>query len=351
MFNDKKIIFIVFVFLVLATGGYFYVREKKPENLNNLSVSQTETIRAKTEKFINENLVAPGTAAQITAITQESDIYKVLVKVGDQELIGYVSQDGKNFFPQAFDMDKSIKQEAPPAEEIPRTDEIEPTPEASPKQAAQPTPEPKIDQKDVPSVDLFVMSHCPYGLQIEKGILPVLDLLGSKINFTLKFVDYAMHGDKEIKENLRQYCIQRQGLGFLKEYLKCFGATGDTKACLGVAKIDSAALASCEKATDAEFQITQKAKDQVLWRGGQFPPFDIYAADNASYGVSGSPALIVNRAKVSSPRDPQSLLNIICAAFLKQPVECGQQLSSATPVAGFGEGTASGSNPTSGCGH
>jgi len=49
------------------------------------------------------------------------------------------------------------------------------------------------------------MSYCPYGTQIEKGILPVINALGNKIKFSLKFVDYAMHGKKEIDENSRQY--------------------------------------------------------------------------------------------------------------------------------------------------
>jgi len=67
-----------------------------------------------------------------------------------------------------------------------------------------------MDKKDVPEVELFVMSHCPYGTQMEKGILPVVELLGDKIDFKIRFVYYAMHGEKEVNEEARQYCIQKE---------------------------------------------------------------------------------------------------------------------------------------------
>ncbi len=45
------------------------------------------------------------------------------------------------------------------------------------------------------------MSYCPYGTQAEKGILPVVALLGDKIDFKLRTVHYVLHGDKEDLEN------------------------------------------------------------------------------------------------------------------------------------------------------
>ncbi|MEM2131153.1 MAG: GILT family protein, partial [Candidatus Woesearchaeota archaeon] len=67
-----------------------------------------------------------------------------------------------------------------------------------------------MEKKDKPEVQLFVMSHCPFGTQMEKGILPVVELLGNKIDFKVRFVYYAMHGEVEVKEQLRQYCIQKE---------------------------------------------------------------------------------------------------------------------------------------------
>jgi glutaredoxin len=250
--------------------------------------------------------------------------------VAGHDLTSYVSQDGKTFFPEAIDMD-SAENSAGNQNNQPQES----------KQSAE--------KADVPEVELFVMSYCPYGLQAEKGMLPVVELLGSKIKFSLKFVDYAMHGEKEIDENLRQYCIEKQGVSKLASYLKCFTDKGDSAACVPVTKIDVGALNTCLAATDAEFKIKEKFEDQNAWIGGRYPPFDVDKDDNVKYGVRGSPTLVVNGAKVSAARDPQSILTAICSGFSNLPDECGQKLSGNAPSPGFGSGT--GSNANASCGN
>ncbi len=317
MNKDKKIIILSLVLLVLLGGAvYFFVIQKE-------SPGQLAAIKDKAEKFINEKMLSPGSDAKITDIVEERGLYKIIVSVKGQSLTAYISQDGKNFFPQVFDIDGA------PA-----------TPSATPK---------PVSKTDVPDVELFVMSYCPYGLQMEKGILPVVELLGSKINYSLKFVNYAMHGDKEIQENMTQYCVSQQGLSQLNNYLTCFVKAGDSAACLSSAKINTAKLNSCVSAIDAQFKITEKFKDKNQWNSPQYPPFDIFKDDNTKYEVSGSPTIVINGTTVSADRDPQSLLNIICSAFSNQPQECSQKLSSDAPSAGFGEGTTSGSSADSGC--
>ena len=313
--QDKKIIAISLALVTIMAGAYFYSTNGKFG-----SAAQMEAIKAKAEKFINANLVSPGTDAKIKSITEESGVYKIYVSVGTQEIVSYLSKDGKEFFPQVISMEEAAQ--------------------ASQTPSAQNTNQ-NAPKSDKPSVELFVMSYCPYGLQVEKGILPVVDLLESKIDFQLKFVDYAMHGDKEIDENLRQYCIQKDAPGKLNAYLSCFIKQGDATACLAATKIDSSALASCVSQTDAEFKIKAKAADKSQWRTDQFPPFDIYQADNAKFGVQGSPTLVINGATVNASRDPQSLLNLVCSAFNEQPSECQQKLSTSAPAVGFGEGTGS----------
>ena len=322
MNNDKKSIIVSLVLIALvAVGAYFFVFQKKSE-------LPMAAIKEKAEKFINENLMSPDTQAKIKEIIEENGLYKITVSVGSQNIVSYVTKDGKSLFPQAYDMDQAA------------------TGQTNSDQNANQT----ITKKDVPEVELFVMSYCPYGLQIEKGILPAIELLGSKIKFSLKFVDYVMHGDKEIQENLRQYCIQKEGFAEIDNYLKCFVKQDNSDACLKEAKIDVLGLNSCISATDAQFKITQNAKDKSLWSNGQFPPFDIYKADNTKYNVSGSPTLIINGTKAAaSKRDPQSLLSLICSGFSTQPDECSQKVSGDAPSPGFGEGAAAGSNTSGGC--
>src|SRR4030042_4926397 len=316
MDKNKKTIIIGLILLALAGGAFYYFFMQKDAS------KQLAAIREKTEKFINENMLAAGSDGKITEMVEESGLYKITVDVKGQNLTAYISKDGKNFFPQIY----SMEDDAPGA-----------------------TPEKSVTKTDVPDVELFVMSYCPYGLQMEKGILPVLELFGSKINYSLKFVDYVMHGEKELQENMRQYCIGFQGASQLNNYLSCFAKQGDYAVCLKEAKIISAQLASCVSATDAQFKITEKFKDKNQWNNSQYPPFDIFKADNAKYDVGGSPTLVIKGQSVPADRDPQSLLNLICSAFSNQPQEGSQKLSGDTPSAGFGEGTTSGSSTNSDC--
>lgn len=194
-----------------------------------------------------------------------------------------------------------------------------------------------MEKKDKPEVDVFVMSHCPYGTQMEKGLLPVWDLLGDKIDLNIRYVDYAMHGEKEIKEQLNQYCVQQQGKGKFRKYLECFLKEGKGDECLKETGVDSDKLAECVKASDKKFAITENFNKKNTWKG-RFPPFGIYAEKAQKYGVRGSPTLVVNDVVVSSGRSPQAILDAVCTGFKNPPEQCKKKLSSASPSPGFGFG-------------
>jgi hypothetical protein len=195
-----------------------------------------------------------------------------------------------------------------------------------------------VEKSDKPVVEMFVMSHCPYGTQIEKGMIPVVKLLGDKIDFQLKFVNYAMHGEKEVKEQLNQYCIGEEFPEKLIPYLECFLTEGDDAGCLEEMEITTEQLKECTTITDTKYDITKNLNDKSTWMGS-FPPFNIYAQDNIKYGIKGSPGLIINGAEPSAGRDSKSLLEAICFAFDEQPSECSTEISSASPSPGFGWGT------------
>jgi hypothetical protein len=202
-----------------------------------------------------------------------------------------------------------------------------------------------MEKKEKPEVDVFVMSHCPFGTQIEKGILPVWDLLGDKIDLNIRYVGYAMHGKKEVDEELRQYCVLQQGKQKLREYLGCFLESGDTgDKCVNAAKVDSKALADCTKASDAKFGVTKAFEDKSKWQG-QFPPFPIDAELAKKYGVAGSPTLVINGVVARADRSPKALLDAICTAFKDRPKECDKALDAASPAPGFGNKTAPAQGP------
>jgi len=310
------------------------------KNGGKVTVISPEEAIAKGQNFINENLMPEGSEVTVLEATEENGLYKLKVKLpdsqGEEEVDSYMTLDGKTFFTQGLDIDEIEKEKQDAQNEKAQTE----APKAS-------TPA-NLDKSDKPIVEVFVMSHCPYGTQIEKGILPVVEALGDKIDFELKFCDYAMHGKKELDEQLNQYCVQQQGSNKLNTYLKCFLDDEDTSGCLKEANVDQSKLNTCIKNTDEQYKVTANYSDKSTWKGN-FPTFNVYKADTDKYGVSGSPALVVNGKQISSGRDSASLLNTICAAFNEKPQECNLNLSSATPSPGFGYGTANSGADAASC--
>ncbi|MFT4343526.1 MAG: hypothetical protein ACMXYE_02145 [Candidatus Woesearchaeota archaeon] len=195
-----------------------------------------------------------------------------------------------------------------------------------------------LEKKERPHVELFVMSLCPYGTQMQKAILPALEVLGDDINFEHKFVNYAMRAQDEIDEQLTQFCVAEEyGNAKLFDYLNCFLEAGNSRACINEAGIDSTTLDACIERTDEQYGITESYNDQSQWLG-QFPPFNIHKAENELYGVRGSPHLVINGVEPPVGRNPQALLDAMCHGFIDPPEACSEPLPTATPSPGFGFG-------------
>lgn len=322
----KKYILAGVVILMLVIISGYKIKGSDFSKLFSKSNNLTqEEAKVKVTDYINNNLMQPGTEAEITSVTEEGGLYKVAVDVNGQEINAYMTLDGTKFFPSAMDMNIQADQAA----------------QGDASQNKEPI---EIVKSEKPQVELFVMSYCPYGTQIEKGILPAVFALGSSIDFKLKFVDYAMHDKKELDENLRQYCIQKNEPEKLNKYMECFLKVGQgtENACLNESSVSVAELESCINSSDQEFKVSQNYADKNTWKG-QFPSFDVDKADNEKYGVQGSPTLVINETVSQSGRDAASLLKTICSAFNEAPEACNQELSSAAPSPGFGEGTGSAS--------
>ena len=268
------------------------------------------------------NVLTKGQAnATIDNVKFENGLYSMDVSIQGQKITSYLTSDGKVFFPQGIP--------------VPGTETQSNTPAQQPAQ--------NVPKSDKPEVDLYVMAYCPYGTQAEKGIIPVVEALGNKIDFKIKFVDYSMHGEKEIKENMRQVCIENEQADKYFDYLSCFLEAGDSDSCLTKAGIDTTAMDSCVSALDSKYDIMKGFNDKSTWMNGQFPQFNVYKDENQKYGVQGSPTLVINGQKASSGRSPAAFLKTICAAFNNAPDECKENLSSDSPSPGFGGGTGSGS--------
>lgn len=338
--KDTRSLIILGVVIVLIIVGLVLTSNKNFLSKNKtISIAEAKTT---TENFIKDYLLSPDTKFTLSEPkVYNAGLYEIEVTIdgGSKPIKAYLSKDGKMFFPQAMDIAEMTKAK-------------EGTPAAGADKTAAKEPVKNAPKSDKPVVELFVMSYCPYGTQIEKGIIPVMKALGTKADIKVKFVNYAMHGKKELDENMTQYCIGKEQSGKFVPYLECFLKAGDSSACLKETSVDTKKLSACVSATDKQYKISEVfAKGESAW-GSTFPPFDIYKAENEKYGVQGSPTLVINGEQISAGRDAASLAGAICGAFTdgKKPAECDGKFDSASPAPGFGTGAASGgSAPAANC--
>ncbi|MBN1376972.1 hypothetical protein JW949_01420 [Candidatus Woesearchaeota archaeon] len=181
--------------------------------------------------------------------------------------------------------------------------------------------------ENAPTLQVFIMSYCRYGLQALKGMVPVWEKFQGTANIELRFVSYTMHGETEEEENNRMICIREEQCDKLLPYLRCFAGDGDYERCLAETGVDKAMLNTCME-NNAE---TYMEEDSEL---------------NELYGVTGSPSFVLNGEKSSIGRSPDAIKTAICDAFEGQkPSECSEIFDTATPSPGLGwDGSSSSSS-------
>lgn len=319
---SSKITPIILVIILIIIGFISFA----PSMKKTISKEKATTIA---QDFINAYLMEPGSKASVINIEEEYGLYKMEIDILTTTVESYLSKDGKLFFPQALNVEEISSDETAGGN-------------------TQTAPLAEVTNKtDKPVVELFVMSHCPYGTQMEKGILPVVKTLGDTIDFQLKFNSYAMHGEVEIVEQMNQHCIMEEQPEVFVDYLECFLVAGDSESCLTSAKVNTNKLTSCYNNLEKENNIVADFENRVGYQGN-YPGFNLHEEDNTKYGVGGSPTLVINGQTISASRDSASLLYTICSAFNTQPDSCFETLSNLAPAPGFGTGTTS-SNATVEC--
>ena len=291
---------------VIIGGAITYINQKSiPGTLPSQEAAD------KALSFINANMLQEGITASLINIEESNGLYKMKLKIGEEEVEPYVSLDGQLLFVQAIDIGETSQEES----------------QGNVK-------------RDVPDVKLFVMSYCPFGLQAQKALLPAHDLLKGKADIGVYFVNYIMHDKIEIDENLKQYCIQTEQGDKFNSYLSCFVIDGNSSDCLSSAGIDVSMLNSCISSADTEFKVTENYNDKDSWLSGMYPEFNVHDDLNQQYGVGGSPTVVINDRVVKlASRSPEAFKKAICDTFNTPPEECSQTLSEDTVSYGFGGGT------------
>jgi glutaredoxin len=270
--------------------------------------------------YINNNLVQSGTNVTIVSIGESRGLYELKARYQSEVITLYTTKDCTLLFTNTVNMTTTGSQQA--AQETPATH--------TPVKSARPT------------VDMYVMSFCPYGTQAETVMSPVVDLLKAKADIRIRYITTitgstadsvdSLHGMSEAKEDLQQVCIN-------KYYPEKFWAYLDTfnKECYPSWQ-NATALASCRKNTTEALSI-DRAKIDTCAQGAE--GLALLKADetaSAKDGATASPMLFINGVQYSGARTPDAFKQAICNSFDTVPAECSTVLSSTSASASGGCG-------------
>ena len=248
--------------------------------------------------------------AGLTYVSSEDlgSLYKVTVLYQGQNVPVFVTKDGKYYATGA----------------TPITADVANT-------QTQQTQQKEVPKSDKPVADAFIFSYCPYGLQFEKALLPVYDLLKSKADINIVAIG-AMHGEFEKTETLRQISIEKlYGKDKLFAYLKEFDSNTDIGSCSG----DDTCLNKYLPAIYTKLSI-DKTKVENYMKASAPAIYDEQGKQASTLGISGSPTFVINGVQVQVARTSEAIKKAICDAFNTAPSECSQTLSSTATSPGFG---------------
>ena len=112
--------FFVIGICLLIIGVFIILNQEKIEKVE----TSPEDLAQKAIDYINENLLSEGITASLVSVVEESGLYKIHIKIGEEEYDSYVSKDGKLLFPSGF-----IELEEAPITQTPEIEESEPASE------------------------------------------------------------------------------------------------------------------------------------------------------------------------------------------------------------------------------
>ncbi len=265
-------------------------------------VISEEEAKAKTLTYIN-TLLQGQAEATVDSITDRGDLYAIKLNVGGREYDSYITKDGSLLFPSAIDMT------------------------ATPETPAEPEPQ-EMPKTDKPTVQLFVMSECPYGVQAEEAFFPVIKALAGQINFELHFIAndngdgtfQSLHGQKEVDENIRQVCAMKYYPNAYIDYISCqnqnFNSGKDISTtweeCIATAKLDLTTIKTCAEGTEGKELFIENIK----------------LAEEK--GVGGSPTMYINDVSYNSARTAAAFQQTVCGAFNTAPTSCDTVIDTTT---------------------
>lgn len=308
----------VAIIAIIITGVLIYENSNPNFILAGFFGPSSNQVGQKAIDYINNNQLA-STPATLVSASEESGLIKLKIKIGENEFDSYATKDGKLLFPQVLNMGEKSAADG-------SNQNANSTPQQTPEEAAA-----SVKKSDSPMLEAFVVSRCPFGLQMQRAMaeavknMPSLGqyikarYMGAVSGNTIT----AMHGEAEAKENLRQICIREEQPTKYWNYVACqMKSSGVEDSCATSTGVDVSRLNGC--ISDTSRGVAYAKQDFEL---------------EAKYKVTGSPTLVLNGTVISeSPfggRSADGVKSMACAGFNSQAGFCSTKLDTAEAATSF----------------
>jgi Thioredoxin len=170
-----------------------------------------------------------------------------------------------------------------------------------------------------PALDLYVMSHCPFGIRAEEFILGLINDFNNELTLHVRYIVSkqpdntftSLHGQQELDEDLHQIAVQELYGSKFSGYLMCYNSTMNRDKCLSDNGIDKARI------------------DKFVQSGRADKVLDNDYASTEKLGINASPTLYINDHRYEGAIQSEHIIRAVCSGTpslaycktLKPPVD------------------------------
>ncbi len=164
-----------------------------------------------------------------------------------------------------------------------------------------------VAKSDKAVVDMYVMSQCPYGVQAENAIAPVLATLRGSVDFNLHFIGrgdsletfQSLHGEPEWRGDMVQACAIKYEPENFMDLVVCMNQNPNLipdnwEACADELNLDKQAIMECYDGEEGKQLLEQSFQKSEM------------------AGAQGSPTIKINGEDYNGQRNAQSFTRAIC---------------------------------------
>jgi hypothetical protein len=158
-------------------------------------------------------------------------------------------------------------------------------------------------------LEMFVMSQCPFGVQVENAVAPVKKQLGDRLDVTVHYIGsgskeklMSMHGPAEVKGDIVQLCVGELAADKAIDFIICQNKNpravdSNWKDCAKELGIDEAKLSACADGDEGKSLL------------------EASFAEASKRGAKGSPTMFLNGSPYEGGRKSRDFLLAICDSY------------------------------------